>query len=69
MNPHSHEPSETRGTVHPSAFDIGLHRVALKAPLQWLRLGWLDFMRAPVIASGRVIALVTVDNYGANERG
>ncbi|MDP3823539.1 MAG: DUF2189 domain-containing protein [Burkholderiales bacterium] len=50
MSRHSHEPSsETRGTDHPSAFDIGLRRVALTAPLQWLRLGCLDFLQAPVI--------------------
>lgn len=50
MNPPGHEPpAATTGTVHPSAFDIGLHRVALTAPLQWLQLGWRDFMRAPSI--------------------
>jgi uncharacterized membrane protein len=50
MNPNSHEPSaETSVTANAGAFDIGLHRVALAAPLRWLQLGWRDFMRAPVI--------------------
>ena len=50
MNPPGHEPpAASAGTAHPSSFDIGLHRVALAAPLQWLRLGWRDFMRAPLI--------------------
>ena len=50
MNHHSHEPAApASGTAKPPAFDIGLHRVALAAPLQWLRLGRCDFRRAPVI--------------------
>jgi len=50
MSPHSHEPaSATVGATNRSAFDIGLHRVALTAPLRWLQLGWRDFMRAPGI--------------------
>lgn len=50
MNQPSHEPpAATAGPAHPSAFDIGLHRVPLAAPLQWLQLGWRDFMRAPFI--------------------
>ncbi|MEQ1683878.1 MAG: DUF2189 domain-containing protein [Burkholderiaceae bacterium] len=50
MNPHPHEPATAAGpAAHPSAFDIGLHRVGLTAPLRWLQLGWHDFMRAPVI--------------------
>lgn len=50
MNQPSHDsPAASAGTANPSAFDIGLHRVAIAAPLQWLRLGWRDFMRAPAI--------------------
>ena len=36
-------------TADPSVFDIRLHSVGLGAPLQWLRLGWRDFTRAPGI--------------------
>jgi uncharacterized membrane protein len=50
MNPHSHEPATAASaTANPSAFEIGLQRVGLTAPLQWLQLGWRDFRRAPVI--------------------
>ena len=31
------------------AFDVGLRRLALSAPLHWLALGWRDFIRAPGI--------------------
>lgn len=50
MKQHRHEPATpASGAASSSAFDIGLHRVALAAPLQWLQLGWRDFMRSPVI--------------------
>ena len=50
MNQPRHEHSAaTSDPAHPSAFDIGLHRVALSAPLQWLQLGWRDFRRAPLV--------------------
>lgn len=34
---------------NPSVFDIALLSPGLLAPWQWLRLGWLDFARAPGI--------------------
>ncbi|MEO8805773.1 MAG: DUF2189 domain-containing protein [Burkholderiaceae bacterium] len=50
MKQRSHEPSAaTPGGANTSAFDIGLQRVGVTAPLQWLQLGWRDFMRAPLI--------------------
>lgn len=50
MNQHRHEPSSAaNGAANPPAFDVGLHRVSLVAPLQWLQLGWRDFIRAPII--------------------
>lgn len=47
------EPTEPARTAPRAAaapgFAIQLNRVPLLAPLQWLRLGWRDFTRAPSI--------------------
>ena len=40
-------PRET--LVNPSIDDFQLHPVAPEAPVQWLKLGWMDFRRAPGI--------------------
>ncbi|MBC7481621.1 MAG: DUF2189 domain-containing protein [Rhizobacter sp.] len=39
----------TAAAAEPAPFDIPLNTLGLAAPFHWLRLGWLDFRRAPVI--------------------
>ena len=39
----------TTAAAEPAPFDIPLNALGMAAPFHWLRLGWLDFRRAPVI--------------------
>jgi uncharacterized membrane protein len=44
------EPSvEPTQSPEPAAFAVSLNTLGLYTPLRWLRLGWLDFVRAPAI--------------------
>jgi uncharacterized membrane protein len=47
--PSSPQPDEPARAAPPSATSPQLKTLPLGAPLQWLRLGWRDFVRAPWI--------------------